>query len=272
MIYGLYLSATGVVAGSHKQDVVANNLANSETAGFRRDIPLFQQRLTEAEQRRTAAASRGWSDPALENLGGGLFVSPSAPDATPGDMEHTGSPLDVAIEGDGYFAVRPPPAGGAGAAAGGADAGPPLLTRAGQFMVDRDGYLVLGTERGHRVLDTDRQPIRLSPDGGQVSVAGDGTINQGARPVARLGVFTVADRSKLAKQGGTLMSYEGGAAGLRRADATVRGEFVERSNVDPTTELTELMKAQRLLEANANMIRYQDQTLAKLVNEVGKIS
>jgi flagellar basal-body rod protein FlgF len=267
MIYGLYLSASGLIANSHKQDVIANNLANSETAGFKRDVPLFQQRMTEAEQRQNAGMSHGWSDPTQEGLGGGLFICPNAPDLTQGDMEHTGSPLDVAIEGDGYFAVRSSTAAGAP----GTGAAPLSLTRNGQFMVDGKGYLVLGTEQAQQVLDADKQPIHIAADGGQVSVGRDGTLTQGGKDVGRLGVFAVADRTKLTKQGGTLMSVPE-SAGLTKSDAALRGEFVERSNVDPTTELSELMKTQRLLEANANMIRIQDTTLQKLVNEVGKIS
>jgi flagellar basal body rod protein FlgG len=265
MIYGLYLSASGVIASSHRQDVVANNLANAETAGFKRDVPLFQQRLTEAEQRQTAAAPRGWSDPTLENIGGGLFVMPSSADLSAGSMERTDSPLDVAIDGEGYFAVR--------SSSGGGPSGPAniALTRNGQFMVDRKGFLVMGTEQGQQVLDVNRQPIRMASDGAMPSVGADGTITQNGEAVARIGVFKVADKSKLVKQGGTLLTYAD-PGGVSRSDASLRGEFIERSNVDPTTELTELMKSQRLLEANANMIRYQDQTLQKLVNEVGKIS
>ena len=265
MIYGLYLSASGVMSSSHKQDVIANNLANAETTGFKRDLPLFQQRLTEAQSARLGQGRSGWSDPLLEDLGGGLFISPNQVDLRQGDMEHTGAPLDVAIEGDGYFAVR----ASAGQAGGDPSAAPLALTRNGHFMVDREGYLVLGSDRGQKVLDVNKQPIRLSPEGGQPFVGKDGSISQGDRPVGKLGVFAVADRQKLEKLGGTLMRYAD-AAGIRRTDAPVHGEFAERSNVDPTTELSELMKTQRLLEANAQMIRYQDQTLGKLI-EVGKI-
>jgi flagellar basal-body rod protein FlgF len=268
MIYGLYLSASGVIASSHRQDVVANNLANAETTGFKRDVPLFQQRLSEAEQRRTSGGPRAWSDDNLENIGGGLFVLPSSPDLSAGVMERTDSALDVAIEGDGYFAVR---STGKASITGGPSAAETSLTRNGQFMVDRKGFLVLGTEQGQQVLDINRQPIRLSAEGGVPAVGKDGTITQDGEPVGRIGVFNVADRAKLIKQGGTLLSYAE-PGGITRTEATLHGEFLERSNVDPTSELTELMKAQRLLEANANMIRYQDQTLQKLVNEVGKIA
>jgi flagellar basal body rod protein FlgG len=80
----------------------------------------------------------------------------------------------------------------------------------------------------------------------------------------------VPDESHLTPRGGTLF---GGVdvSKLERADGTLQSGFLEESNVDPMTELTQLIQAQRQLEANANMIRYQDQTLSKLVNEVGKI-
>lgn len=269
MIYGLYLSSSGIIASSHKQDVIANNLANAETSGFKRDVPQFQQRLSEAEQRRAAGASRGWSDSNLDNIGGGLYVLPSQPDLSQGTMENTGAPLDVAIDGEGYFAVR---SGGTSGASTGMESSPTLLTRNGQFMVDRKGYLVLGSQEGPRVLDVKKQPIHMDPEGGTaISVSKDGTITQGKANVGRIGVFQVAEPDKLVKQGGTIMSYAD-SAGVKQVDTPVRGETIERSNVDPTSELTELMKSQRMLEANANMIRYQDQTLQRLVNDVGKIS
>jgi flagellar basal body rod protein FlgG len=256
MIYGLYLSAAGVMTNSYRQDVIANNIANSETVGFKKDLALFDQRLTEAQQRRLAASGPlNPSHPLLEKLGGGLLAHPTSVDTAQGELEPTGSPLDVAIEGDGYFAVDA--------------AGETRLTRNGQFAVDSAGHLVLSNARGERVLDGDKQPIQLEP-GGNVWVAKDGTVTQHGRPVARVGVFDVADRSKLTKRGGTLMSF--GEQELRPATtATLHNEAVERANVDPATELSALMDTQRQLEANANMIRYQDQTLAKLVNEVGKL-
>src|SRR3954454_7131920 len=88
MIYGLYLSATGVMANAHRQDVIANNLANSETVGFKRDVTSFQERLTEAQ------AQRGPTNPLLENIGGGLLVHPTAIDFTQGELETTGNNLD----------------------------------------------------------------------------------------------------------------------------------------------------------------------------------
>ena len=91
------------------------------------------------------------------------------------------------------------------------------------------------------------------------------------KPVARLGVYNVADPTSLTKAGGNLLAVADPNT-LVPSNSTLRSEFVEQSNVDPATEMAELMDAQRQLEANANMIRTQDSTLQRLVNDVGKIS
>ena len=259
MIYGLYLSASGVLTSSYRQDVIANNLANGETVGFKKDLPLFRQRLTEAQERRLPPGAStflgGPSNPRLEPIGGGLRPRPTVIDTAQGELEPTASPLDVAIEGRGYFAVD--------------DGGETRLTRNGQFAVDREGHLILSNQNGQKVLDARQRPITVEPTGG-VSVGSDGTVTQHGQPLAQLGVFEVADASLLVKQGATLLRTSGQPL-TPATGATLHSGFVERANVDPATELAALMDTQRQLEANANMIRYQDQTLSKLVNEVGKI-
>ena len=252
MLYGLYLSASGMISSAYKQDVVANNLANSETVGFKRDVASFKERLTEAQQRRLP----GRSNAMLEMLGGGIFAQPTLVDTRQGEIEPTGNALDVAIEGDGYFAVTD-------------KRGESRLTRNGQFAADKDGRLVLANGEGQAVLDPKGKPIRLLPNI-PVTITQDGTITQDKQVTGRIGVFDVADRSKLTKQGGTLIAHP--EQQLVPGNGLLRSEFVERANVDPATELSDLMETQRQLEANANMIRYQDQTLGRLVNEVGKIS
>jgi flagellar basal-body rod protein FlgF len=249
MIYGLYLSASGIAANSYRQDVIANNLANSETTGFKRDVAAFRQRLTAAGEGR---AIGGWSDPALEGLGGGLFAMPTTIDLSQGSTQETGSPLDVAIEGNGFFAAQ--------------ENGQTKLTRAGRFTVSRDGQLVLSS--GQRVLDAAGQPITLSP-GAPVSIDVDGQISQAGQAVAHLGVFDVEDKTALTKAGGNLLNLNDSP--LHPVVPRLRSQFIENSNVEPATEMADLMDAQRQLEANANMIHMQDETLQRLVNDVGKI-
>ncbi len=255
MIYGLYLSASGVIANSYREDVIANNLANSETTGFKRSTTAFQQRLTAAQEQ---SAMQGKTDPTLEGIGGGLFASPTGVDMAQGDLEETGNPLDLAVMGKGFFAVQ--------------DHGQTQLTRNGKFILDRQGNVIVDDGSGHQVLGSDMKPLQLDPNQiGQTTVNAAGEITQSGKLIAKVGLFDVSDESKLKPKGGNLMDASD-AGDLQAADGNVRSRFTERSNVDPAIELTQLMDAQRQLEANANMIKTQDETLAKAVTDVGKIS
>jgi flagellar basal-body rod protein FlgG len=255
MNYGLYLSATGVLANTYRQDVIANNLANSETVGFKRHLATFQERPVESQ----FDGRPDLSNPMLDNIGGGFLVSPTQIDSTQGEFESTGNSLDAAIFGKGFFAVQ--------------SKGKTQLTRAGSFMLNKDGELIMSNAQGQRVLGQDGQPIALpGVAASQLRVEQDGQITNNGKPVAQLGLFDVPDPSQLVKDGQSTFDYPNLQNAMKPADAQVHGGFVERSNVDPTTELTQLMECQRQLEANANMIRYQDSSLSKLVNEVGKIS
>ncbi|HEV2293630.1 MAG TPA: flagellar hook-basal body protein [Tepidisphaeraceae bacterium] len=258
MIYGLYLSASGVLTNSYRQDVIANNIANAETVGFKRDLALFQERLTEAQHRRFRGGMGGQSNDLLEKLGGGMFASPTSIDTTSGELEPTGGNLDLAIEGNaGYFMVQD-------------HEGAARLTRNGSFLVDDSGHLILA-HSGDKVLDRNRKPILLNGAlQAQTEVTRDGQITQAGTPAARIGLFDVPDPKQLTKRGQMLLDHPE-VSTLAASNAQLRSGAVERANVDPTTELALLMDAQRQLEANANMIRYQDATLGKLVNEVGKI-
>jgi flagellar basal body rod protein FlgG len=255
MLYGLYLSATGIMTNSYRQDVIANNLANSESVGFKRDLAMFKERPTAAQENPQDADA---TDKLSEALGGGTFAMPTQVDLTPGDMENTGGNLDAAIDGSGYFSVD--------------DHGTQRLTRNGQFMIDREGYLQLSNGRGQKVLDPAGNPIKLDGTASDVTTINqDGSITQNDKPAGRIGVFDVPDVSKISKVGGTLLNYPD-MKSLTASPSLLRNQFIEHANVDPATEMAALMETQRQLEANANMIRYQDTTLGELVNTVGKIA
>ncbi len=255
MVYGIYLSATGVITSSHRQDVIANNLANLETTGFKRALSLVQQRPPESREN-----GRGdLSNPILDEIGGGLFLSPTQIDRTQGLLLPTESTLNLAVFGEGYFAVR--------------DGEKTRLTRNGNFMLDRNGTLILSDASGKPVLDVKQKPITLDATKlDQTSIGRDGTIAINGQFAAQIGVFDVEDPRNLVPVGGTMLAPVGDAPIKRVVAPTMQSGYLELSNVDPATELTQLMDAQRQLEANANMIRFQDQTLGRLVNDVGKIS
>jgi flagellar basal-body rod protein FlgF len=255
MIYGLYLSATGVLANSHRQDVIANNLANSETVGFKRNAAVFQERLSEAIEERATDKS----NPLLDKIGGGFYVSPTILDLTQGEFETTGNNLDAAICGKGFFAVD--------------NHGKTQLTRKGQFMLDKAGNLIMADGEGHRVLDADGQPIKLPGlIASKLQIGKDGQITHDGKALVRLGVFEVPDQNKLTQAGATMFNYPNLPKSAKASETELRSGFVERANVDPANELTQLMECQRTLEANANMIKYQDSALGRLVNDVGKVT
>jgi flagellar basal-body rod protein FlgF len=254
MISGLYMSASGVITNSHRQDVIANNLANIETNGFKRALSLVQQRPPESiESGRTDL-----SNPMLDRMGGGMFLSPTRLDLSQGGIEQSDSSLHMAIFGKGYFAVK--------------DGDETRLTRNGNFMLDRAGNLIQADGSGRPVLNTEKQPIRLNPTRlAQTSIDKDGLITVGGDFAGQIGLFDVADPKSLVPIGGTLLATPPGATLQPATDGRIQSGYLESSNVDPASEMAQLLDAQRQLEANANMIRFQDQTLGKLVNEVGKI-
>jgi len=254
MLYGLYLSAAGVQTSSYRQDVISNNIANAETIGFKRDLALFQQRRTEAQDRNLPPSR---SNPLLEQLGGGVFASPTLMDHAQGEMEKTGSNLDVAIMGQGYYTV--------------ANGDQTQLTRDGRFGINTRGHLSMGINANAEILDPKGKPITLDPTI-PPNIDAQGVVTQKGRPVGRIAVMDVPDPTQLTKAGGTMLNYTDMKALKPATGANLVPEFRELSNVEPSSELANLMDAQRQLEANANMIRYQDQMLSRLCNDVGKIS
>jgi len=254
MIYGMYLSAAGMITSSYQQDLVANNLANSETTGFKRDLANFSQRRTADQE---IAGPPSLRNTLLDGVGGGTFASPTRVDMSQGVITPTGNNLDAAILGNGFFTVE------------GKD-GQPRLTRDGRFRIDNTGRLTLMTDQANPVLDNKGLPIRLNPDL-PTRFAENGQILQAEQPVGQLGLADVTDLNQLKKEGGSLFNYPESTTAASAA-TQVQGGFLEGSNVDSATELSTLMNTQRQLEANANMIRYQDETLGELVNTVGKVS
>jgi flagellar basal-body rod protein FlgF len=251
LIYGLYLSATGVLANSYRQDVIANNLANAETVGFKKDLALFTERAT-------ASQDAGHSDPSdpLSAMSGGMWAAPTYVDSSQGPLQETGNSTDAAIEGNGFFMVQTPQGN--------------RLTRDGRFLIDNNGNLVMAGNANAKVLDDSGKPIMLDSRQ-RIDLDKQGEFSQSGRNVAEVGIYN-ADTASLKKEGGNLLSYPDDSTPARAKDYTLHQKFVERSNVEPTTELTQLMDAERQLEANANMIKTQDETLGELVNTVAKIT
>lgn len=253
MNYGLYLSATGVLTAMHRQDVLANNLANVETTGFKPDLVLTRQR----DAARLEQASALSPALMLEMLGGGHLLEPTRPNLTQGALESTGSPLDLAIEGEGFLVVQ------------GAGENDALLTRDGRLSRAADGTLVLAAN-GRAVLDVNGRSIRLA-ETGAVTIDGAGVIRQDGAEVAQLDLRS-APADGLAKIGQNLFRFDGDLAALPPADAAVRQGFIEGSAVDPITTLNALIGATRAITANSKLMQYHDFLSGQAIGTFGRVA
>ncbi len=237
MIRGFYTSLAGLVAGARRESILADNLANVSTPGFKAG------RSTQSD----------FGIELLRSLGGtaGRLGTATLPvgltfDAAGGPIETTGRATDLAIEGDGLFVVRT----SSGAA----------FTRAGTFRLDGSGMLV--TEAGEPVLDTRGSPIRV-PDAAAFSVAPDGTI---AGTGQRLAVVAWP-ATGIERLGGNRYAI---AAPVPLAGPTIRQGALERSNVDLAGEMTDLVATQRSFSLNARALSIQDGTL-ELTDQLGRL-
>ena len=252
MVYGLYLSAAGMMANDYRQDVVANNLANVNTAAFKPDVPIFQQRLPELLER---GASVPTPTPVFEQLPGGLHVAPARIDLKPGALQPTDRALDVALRGSGFLKVRHRSQLG--------------YTRDGRLELDKAGQLQALS--GAEVLDEQDRPIQLDRQQ-RVVISRDGRIYQGNEEVARLALVELPDSRAIRKMGDNVYLYVGTEPPRPAASTVLEPGFIEASGADPVKQMTLLIQAARAFEANATLVRYQDQTLGRAVNDVGRIA
>ncbi len=262
MNYGLYLSAAGTITSMHRQDVMANNLANVNTVGFKSDELNFRARLPE---RLESDHSSSLINPQLllEQLGGGTFAEPTQISFRQADLSRTGNDLDLALQGDGFFVVS---SGKAGSAADSV-----RFTRDGRFTRNSAGDLVLSTN-GRPVLDVNNKPIRLNATG-KVQIDGAGNVLQDGQAVARLQIATVADKSRMMKEGSNLMKAAAGAAGrVSPSTATVKQGFLEDSDVDAILAMNRMINASKSVQANATMMQYHDNIIGQAVNTMGRVS
>ncbi len=246
----MYLSAAGALIQDARQAIIANNIANASTTGYKSDEASFGQRLTEARARGEAARGAG---AVQEDLTGGLALSGVEFSRTQGTLNPTGNPLDLALRGDGFFAVT--------------DGRQVLYTRAGNFALNTKGELVTADGR-YKVLGADGKPIRVGP--GDVKVAADGTVQVGGRPSGRLLVAGSLDPALFRKVGGTNFRYVGSGQPAAAKAEVVQG-FLEASDVSPVSEMARLIGCQRAYEANMQMARIQDITLGRGVSEAGRV-
>ena len=261
MNYGLYVSASGVLANLHRQDVAANNLANAQTVGFKESLAAIKQRDAESVE---DGLSFEMSHRLLDRLGGGVFVADSRVSGADGPMDATGNALDIAVRGEGFLVV-----GGLEGREG--LAGEAALTRDGRLTMASDGRLEM-TANGRPVLGVNGEPIVLDPTL-DVHIDEVGAVNQGGAEIGRLHLL-VPSEAGLRHLGDGLYAIEGDEElGAReRGGGQIRQGYLEQSNVNEITELTRLIGATKAATSNANMIRYHDLMMDRAVNVLGRVA
>jgi flagellar basal-body rod protein FlgF/flagellar basal-body rod protein FlgG len=251
MYYGLYMSAAGAHAQGQKVEVLSNNLANGNTIGFKRELALLEARDSEAIER--GLTSRG--SRSLNDIGGGVRSPATFTDFSPGTLQVTHVPTDLAIEApDTFFQVQR-----------GDDK---LLTRAGNFHLSPEGALL--TPQRDAVLATDGSPIQLDPALPFRMLPG-AVIEQGSDRIA-LGLVRPANTRTLEKIGEnsfreTTPQAEPAAADDRR----VRSGYLEMSSANPVEEMVELIAASRAFEANVRVIQQHDTATSELINRILRV-
>lgn len=253
MIYGLWQSAAGLQAQQYRQAIIANNLANAKTPGFKADRVAFQERLNASMTKGTPSTRH----PVLDTMTGGLFETEVYTDFRPNNSNliASNSALDVAIQGGGFLTVQTPDG--------------PRYTRDGRLIVDRNGTL-LHVASGGTVLDAQGQPIILDPTSrGKIKIDESGNVKQGDNVAGRLALVDFADRQQLEKTGQDVFAADG--VRLIEADGRIKQFYYEGSSVEPVQTLVEMIAATRAYEINARMITMQDDTLGRAVNDVGRI-
>ena len=241
MIKGIYNSASAMIPRLRQQEVIANNIANVTTPGFKKDA-VFVSELSRAQQRATSTKS-DWETPMIDQV---------YTDYSQGSLNKTGSYLDLAIEGPGFFVAQ-------------SAEGDELLVRNGSFKMDDLGFLV--TDNGDRIAG-EGGPLQLS--GGDVTVGSDGTISVNENVVGSIRVATVEDPTRLVKTDGGKYMVPDGVELQAAVNYVVRQGYLESSNVDVITQMVEMISSYRSYEADSQALKSQDESLQRLISEVGR--
>jgi flagellar basal body rod protein FlgG len=246
VIYGMYLSTGGMLTQRHRLDVIANNMANVNTTSFKRDVAYFTTRPVESSATPGGFAYRHGG---FDAIGGGTFVSPTYTEFAAGEVELTQRSLDVYIKGPGFLQVR--------------KGDEVCFTRDGRLTISRQGFLAT-LEGELPVLNGAGQMIRLD-ESKAVEIKVDGLINQDGEVVGEIELVSFEQPGGLRKIGDSLYRNPGQVTPEAIPAQLVTGAL-ERSTVDPVQELVAMIETQRAYEANAQMIRIQDQTLGRAIS------
>ncbi len=243
---GMYLAAAGALVQQLRLEVLANNVANISTIGYKGDRSIFQiPEETESQSFETS----------IEGI---QSLSPYAPpfstviDFSQGAIRQTGNPLDVALNGSGFFSIQTPDG--------------VQYTRQGNFTLDSEGVLI--TPDGYPVLGEGGE---ITLDEGTVEIDGQGGVYVDGDEVGRLQISDFTNPETLIKAGnGRFVGSDAAILGERPENSTVSQGYLETANVNPVRAMTEMIETSRAFEAYQKVIQSADEATSKSINDVGK--
>lgn len=240
-----YISLSRQSGLMKEMTTIANNMANADTVGYKREGAVFSEFVAAAGNSADTTSPR-------HSLSIGRLAA-HADYFTTGSLRSTGGNLDVAIEGEGFFLVDVN--------------GETQLTRAGNFMTDADGRLI--TIDGHAVLDAAEGEIQIPPEAGSVSISSDGTMSANGVELGRLGVVTT-NLDDLVREGNNNWSTQ---TGFQPSETgKVFQGFLEDSNVEPVTEIARMIEVQRYYDAGQKILEMEDNRIKQVVSTIRQLS
>ncbi|MDE6016389.1 MAG: flagellar hook-basal body protein [Acetatifactor sp.] len=279
MLRGLYTAWTGMVNEQNRMDILTNNLANVSTVGYKKEGSTSQA-FDDVLTVKIKDASVGLSNVQRTGIRNpGVKIGENYVDFSGGSFRETGNIYDLALDGDGFFAIEFAYKNSQGnnvnnnSTANNNNANTQrttMYTRAGQFTLTRDGYLV--NQDGDYVLDVQNRRIQLNTLVDSV-ITTDGTISQNGRAVAQIQVADFEDYDYLEKYGETYFRpLEGARLRNGGGTATVNSGYLEMANVQAVSEMVNLIAITRAYEANQKIIQTYDDSLQIAVTQLGRLS
>ena len=227
-----------------EMDIVANNIANADTVGFK-----VEALMVKTDAMRSASTAQG---PKAISF---VVADGVARDFGQGQLRRTDGPLDMAVEGEGFFKLTTPEG--------------ERFTRDGRFRTDEVGKLV--SHGGATVADEGGSEIVVDPKLGQVSVSQDGTVTQNGQRVGKIGVFTFDSLSVLSKVGDNLLENTSNLPAKASEDAKVRQGMLEGSNVKPILEIARMIEVSRAYESTAKLMDSETDLQRRTIERMGKV-
>lgn len=264
MIKGLYTAASGMMLQMSKQDVVANNIANVNTGGYKKDSVICQSfpsmlisRLGESQE--NALGEEQMLPPVVIGpVGTGAVVKNIVTDHSAGNIKQTNNPADLAISNEGYFVVQTPQG--------------ERFTRDGSFKINQEGILV--TNQGVPVMSTDNQTIQIISDDDQTAenftINKNGSVMVNDQEIARIKIVNFADQRQLEKEG-AWMRVKAGEYTAVENPGVVQG-YLELSNVNAIKEMVNLINVVRAYESCQKVVLAEDELLGVAIDQVGTTS